>query len=379
MSKADFDRRDANPIDSDAPIPVPPPPPPRSSPPPVRPPVRIEPSRALPIPASNGESTVGPLESGVGSARGIRWRGELDDLSKSPANGQQPTGDQTAQDDEQPRHPDRVTREAPPWLVSLVFHLILLLTLALISSPVGTSIGTVMLSIGQSEVESPVELVEFSVAETPVNDDGELLEEAEAVSVFESAELSEVESIMPVEVGVGVEVAFDKPMFDGRSGAMKEALLAIYGGTTETQEAVKLGLEWLKRYQTRKGNWSLLGSYDDGGVSESDTAATAMALLAFMGDGNTHQNGEYAEVVEAGMKFLVAQQDRQGFFATKGRDSNSRMYAQAQATIAICELYGMTKDSWLHAKAQLAVNFAIRASLRKVVGGMSPIMARTHR
>ena len=34
------------------------------------------------------------------------------------------------------------------------------------------------------------------------------------------------------------------------------------------------------------------------------------------------------------------------------------MYAQAQATIAICELYGMTKDSWLRPRAELAIKFA---------------------
>ena len=362
MSKADFDRHSTNPSAGDPLVPIPPPPPPRSTPPPVRP-VRIEIGRANSIPPLTGPAVSGSSLRGVGSAGGIRWRGELDDLSKTMANGPHRTADSTDQDNNRPVNPDRMTREAPPWLVSLVVHLILLLALALISSPAGSSIGKVMLSIGQSEVETPVELVEFSVAEVPVNDDGELLEqsEPETVSVFEMAQLSEVESIAPVEVGVGIEVAYDKPMFDGRTGAMKEALLAIYGGTAETQEAVKLGLEWLKRYQTRKGNWSLMGSYDDGGLSENEIAATAMALLAFMGDGHTHQSGEYAKVVEDGMKFLVAKQDRQGFFNDNGRDRNSRMYAQAQATIAISELYGMTKDSWLRAKAQLAVNFAIHA------------------
>jgi hypothetical protein len=175
--------------------------------------------------------------------------------------------------------------------------------------------------------------------------------------VFDSAELSEVENISPIEVGAGLEIASDQPMFNGRSGAMKQALLAMYGGTTETQEAVKLGLEWLRRNQNRKGFWSMRGPYRDGGTSEIKSAATAMALLAFLGDGHTHMSGDYAEVVEKGMKYLVSQQDREGFFAGDAR-RHEKMYAQAQATIAICELYGMTKDSWLRPRAQLAIDFA---------------------
>ena len=82
-----------------------------------------------------------------------------------------------------------------------------------------------------------------------------------------------------------------------------------------------------------------------------------MALLAFLGDGHTHKSGEYAEVVEKGMKYLVRKQNRNGFFASDAR-GHEKMYAQAQATIAICELYGMTKDSWLRQPAQLAIDFA---------------------
>jgi hypothetical protein len=141
---------------------------------------------------------------------------------------------------------------------------------------------------------------------------------------------------------------------------MKKALLAIYGGTNETEEAVALGLEWLKRNQQKRGNWSMKRPYRDGGLNENECAATAMALLAFLGDGHTHLKGEHAEVVEKGMKFLIGKQDRSGFFAQGARE-HEKMYAQAQATIAICELYAMTKDSWLRPRAQLALDFAMKS------------------
>lgn len=365
MSQADFDRHNAShgggSLDGgDTPLRVPPPPPPRSSPPPVRPITTSLPTGTVVNVVNNG---IGHSTDGIGSASGARWRGDLEQISKQADEEAGETSHAGSQTDPPPHHhPDRVAREAPPWLVSMIIHLVMLLALALISTPAGTSIGSVMLSIGQSEHETPVELTEFSVSEVEMDGDGEMLDEVvpEPVKVFDAAQLSEVESIEPVEIGTGLQIAAEQPMFEGRSGAMKQALLAIYGGTTETQEAVKLGLEWLRRYQTRDGSWSMKGSYDDGGMYENKAAATAMALLAFMGDGHTHQDGDYKEVVEKGMKFLVSIQDRQGFFP-RNRRREGKMYAQAQATIAICELYGMTKDSWLRPKAQLAIDFAIEA------------------
>ena len=36
------------------------------------------------------------------------------------------------------------------------------------------------------------------------------------------------------------------------------------------------------------------GPFADGALTENEAAATAMALLAFLGDGHTHLSGEYA-------------------------------------------------------------------------------------
>ena len=43
------------------------------------------------------------------------------------------------------------------------------------------------------------------------------------------------------------------------------------------------------------------------------------------------------------------------------RPHHHRLYAQAQATIAICELYGMTKDEKFKKPAQLALDYAHKA------------------
>lgn len=325
--------------------PVPPPPPPRSTLPPVRPAVEIRPA------------------SGVGTAKGLRWRGELSDVGPNEAGERKQARNETPKETAERTPKDQVTREAPPWLVSMVIHLLLLLALALISTPAGSGLGKVILSIGQTERQAPTELAEFEIATEDVLDEQDLVDFSEVdvdMSSVLDTTLSEVEELTPVDLGAGLELAEVRPMFNGRTGAMKKALLAIYGGTSETEEAVALGLEWLKRNQLKRGNWSMRRPYRDGAFNENECAATAMALLAFLGDGNTHLKGQYAEQVDQGIKFLISKQDRKGFFAHAARE-HEKMYAQAQATIAICELYAMTKDSWLRPRAQLALDFAMES------------------
>ncbi len=73
--------------------------------------------------------------------------------------------------------------------------------------------------------------------------------------------------------------------FAGRTGDMKESLLKGYGGTAGTENAVRLGLQWVIKQQKSDGSWSLRGPYANGGVNENKPAATAMALLALVGAG----------------------------------------------------------------------------------------------
>ena len=334
---------------------VPPPPPPRSTLPPVRLPSDERPT------------------SGVGWAKGVRWRGELDGIRSSVQGGTRHGAARTADStlgDVPPSElsdpgEDRFRFAAPPWLVSLVIHLIFLLVLALITTPVGSGIGNLILTIGKSDGDPSVELSEFDFstedslikAESILPTEVESELDVEMPELFEAVEETTVSpTLVPLDMGLASsDVA--KPMFGGRTGAMKASLLSMFGGTADTQDSVKRGLEWLKRNQTRKGGWSMKGPYSDGNHSENETAATAMAMLAFLGDGHTHRSGDYVQEMEKAAKYLVAMQDRSGFMARDAR-SHEQMYAQAQATIALCELYGMTKDSWLRPRAELAISFA---------------------
>ncbi len=150
----------------------------------------------------------------------------------------------------------------------------------------------------------------------------------------------------------------------GRDGSLKSTLLAAYGGTPGTEDAVKAGLAWLAKQQRNDGGWSLTGPYAQGAIQENRIAATAMAVLAFAGAGNTHRSGEYQANVDKGLRFLLKEQDDDGFFSEDAPD-RQQMYAQAQASIAVCELLAMTNDNELRKPAQRAVEFAEQSQGRE--------------
>ena len=81
------------------------------------------------------------------------------------------------------------------------------------------------------------------------------------------------------------------------------------------------------------------------GTSRADTvSATGMALLPFLAAGQTHKvsrDNKYNKTVEAGLKYLISQQQPSGRFKGAG------MYSQAIATVAMCEAFGMSGDRGL--------------------------------
>lgn len=103
----------------------------------------------------------------------------------------------------------------------------------------------------------------------------------------------------------------------------------------------------------------MTGPYADGGPTENVLAATAMAMLALQGNGNTHKSGKFRRNVERGAEALVRMQDQHGNMFTEGV-LNHQLYSQAQATIVLCELYGMTKDPRYRQPAQKALDYASR-------------------
>ncbi len=157
-----------------------------------------------------------------------------------------------------------------------------------------------------------------------------------------------------------------------RDVGSRETALRSGGGDATTEAAVLRGLKWLVRNQHKTGYWSLLGPYS-GGIQrardENRPAATAMALLAFQGHGETRERGEFRAVVQKGWDWLLAQQDSEGCFYREGEGAkDQRFYTQGLCTIAICELFAMTRDAdekeKLRPLAQAAVDYCVNNQRR---------------
>ncbi len=92
-------------------------------------------------------------------------------------------------------------------------------------------------------------------------------------------------------------------------------------------------------------------------------AATALALLPFLGAGQTHLKGQYKDQIKKGLAFLINNMQ-----ATPGKlprgswhEPGGTMYSHGLAAITICEAYAMTRDPDLVQPAQLAVNYLVYA------------------
>lgn len=151
--------------------------------------------------------------------------------------------------------------------------------------------------------------------------------------------------------GVSSEGAASRPAAGGKFGGRLGGRNALAKGGESTAAAIGLGLDWLKTHQSPDGRWESAQKTHDIGV-------TALALLAFLGDGATHRSGPHADNVVKATRWLVQQQDEKGLFGT-GAISDF-LYDHAIATWAICEAYGLGDAAELAAPAQKAVDYLER-------------------
>jgi hypothetical protein len=251
-------------------------------------------------------------------------------------------------------------KNAPAWLISFVVHTIILIVLSLIV--IGRELPKII-SLNVTYAETLGDQLEDDSMYAPADLAGG---ESAGFSMGEQPTIDPLASPPIIEPSLGgllpasrVAAPSIGMALTGREAGRKRGLLLKYGGTKTTEESVHRALVWLKRNQRRDGSWSLQGPYTGGAMSDSRVAATAMALIAFQGDGNTTESGEFAEQVRNGWRVLLKVQDKEGNFY-QGGVSEERPYSQGMAMIALCEIYGMTKSSMFREPAQRAVNYAVK-------------------
>ncbi len=188
--------------------------------------------------------------------------------------------------------------------------------------------------------------------------------------------IASVMSTVPALAGI----MFDNAVSGRTSPASRAALVRAMGGTPASEAAVADGLRWLANHQFPDGAWSFShashpecrqrcdqpGSMQGGGRP----AATGLALLALLGSGHTHQNGEYQDEVKNGIDFLLKNARTQGQFMDLCPDvvANEKMYTHGLCTIALSELAAMTKDNRIKSAAKSAVAYIVAAQNPKTGG-----------
>jgi len=291
---------------------------------------------------------------------------------------------------------DRLFRDLPAWLVSLVVHLVALLLLALWVDPPKEDKLEITLATGISDEELAGDATAMDDSLDDAFDMGEYGGFEQRCELDDLGAVPEPDPlpIPPNDLGdrlnpVGrmpsverqpVNTTLRAPpghMLTGRDPQVREHFLKQSGGTSATEAAVARGLIFLARHQHEDGSWSLANFNTtrhcdrtcNGQLrrprDDSRVAATAMSLLPFLGAGQTHKKGKYPTVVFKGLGWLLEQQQENGDLRDRDSRGNligrGQMYAHGQATIVLCEAYLLTGDPQLRAPAQLALNFIVDA------------------
>ena len=144
-----------------------------------------------------------------------------------------------------------------------------------------------------------------------------------------------------------------------------------HGGSIETEAAVAAALKWLAEAQSDDGRWdasrfgageerAVQGQDRGGAGADADSGITALALLAFMGAGHSHVEGDYQTEVAKGLEFLMRGQSADGHLANE-TSLYARMYCHSMASFALAEALAMTGDKRLEPTVRRAVEYSLRA------------------
>ncbi len=149
-----------------------------------------------------------------------------------------------------------------------------------------------------------------------------------------------------------------------RSGSARGETARARGGSPASEAAIERGLLWLARHQAANGSWSFEHPHcidpfgrpsqqclcrTKGYIEGHTKASTSIALLPFLGAGNTHLDGPYKEVVYRGLEQLKTtldielkelHPDNPDFVSTFSGD----LYGYGITTLVMAEAFGMTGD-----------------------------------
>jgi len=274
-------------------------------------------------------------------------------------------------------------QESPAWALSMVVHMVTLVTMAIVAVPDAVPSKMQHLVVAPPEEQQVEEVMEISDKQPETLDENsetetvtvepEIAQEKVAIGSGDELQAGPAATDTPP---LGLECmpkgdvmtmvrAFGNAYSDrGMSGNVQE--VKKEGGTEASERCVAGALKWLASHQMPDGGWSfdlaLCPSChnqcrDSGKLAEARNAATGLALLPFLGSGQTHKESKkYKATINNGLMFLVNRM-RLGPRGGALNEPGGNMYSHGIATIAICEAYAMTNDRNLLLPAKAALNF----------------------
>lgn len=126
-----------------------------------------------------------------------------------------------------------------------------------------------------------------------------------------------------------------------------------YLGNPKTEAAVKKALKYLADTQNPDGSWG------DSRYS-SDVGIVGLCSLSFMSAGHQPDRGPYGTVLRRATDYLVKNSQRTGLIYNPQASAGPPMYGHGFATLALAELYGMTRRTDLRDRLDEAVRLILR-------------------
>ncbi|HUG89186.1 MAG TPA: prenyltransferase/squalene oxidase repeat-containing protein [Planctomycetaceae bacterium] len=124
--------------------------------------------------------------------------------------------------------------------------------------------------------------------------------------------------------------------------------------TPATQQAIDRGLRSLADQQD-----PLDGSIGSGSNYKKNVAVTSLAGMAFLAAGHAPGRGEYGEVVDHALAFVLSRAKPNGYLVDDRYTSHGPMYGHGFATLFLAEAYGMSEREDLREKLDKAVQLII--------------------
>jgi prenyltransferase beta subunit len=123
--------------------------------------------------------------------------------------------------------------------------------------------------------------------------------------------------------------------------------------TAATQRAIDEGLAYLAKHQHRDGSFGSMQYH-------GNVAITSLGALAMMAGGHQPERGIYGDVVTRALRYVLEQDDGQGYLNSRTGVSHGPMYGHGFGTLFLAEVHGMVHDRQLRDRLHDTLKRAVK-------------------